>query len=146
MILIAAILHDVTDDTFVTYNELEMAFGKEVAELVRKVSAISSMTQLLRRKRRTLAYFHNNLSTTTTLNNMEGEDDRSEEDFNLRRSILLGLDDPLALVIKLSDRLHNMRTCYVLPVHKRSCIAMETRTIFCTLAEHIGLFSLKVIF
>lgn len=52
MAVIVALLHDVLDDTSVTYEEVEDRFGPEVAEMVKKVSRLSSLNQLLRRKRR----------------------------------------------------------------------------------------------
>ena len=52
MAVIVALLHDVLDDTRVTYAEVEQRFGRDVAEMVKKVSRLSSLNQLLRRNRR----------------------------------------------------------------------------------------------
>lgn len=54
------------------------------------------------------------------------------------------MQEPLVLLIKLSDRLHNMRTVFALQPDKREAVAEETRDLFCTLAERLGLFALKV--
>lgn len=66
------------------------------------------------------------------------------EDKKLRTAILKKLEDPLILAVKLADRLHNLRTIYVLRPEKQRAIAEETQQIFCNLAENLGLFSLKV--
>lgn len=52
MAVVVALLHDVLDDTSVTYGEVEKHFGRDVAEMVKKVSRLSSLNQLLRRNRR----------------------------------------------------------------------------------------------
>ncbi|CAD7699903.1 unnamed protein product [Ostreobium quekettii] len=126
----AAVLHDVLDDTNVTVEEVKKAFGPEVGDLVQQVSELSSMVQLLRRRRRV----------------MEGgraaEQGVEEEDL-LRSTILKSAREPLVLLIKLADRLHNMRTAYALEPAKRRSVALETRSIFCRLAERLGLFALK---
>eukprot|EP00803_Ostreobium_quekettii_P003294 evm.model.scf_465EXC.2 EVM.evm.TU.scf_465EXC.2 scf_465EXC:15283-21782(+) len=128
--VMAAVLHDVLDDTKVTVEEVESAFGPAVANLVQQVSQLSSMVQLLRRRRRV----------------MEGDNATEqvvEEDDLLRTTILKSAREPLVLLIKLADRLHNMRTVYALNPAKRRAVACETRSIFCRLAERLGLFALK---
>lgn len=54
------------------------------------------------------------------------------------------MEEPLVLLIKLADRLHNMRTVFALKPEKRQAVAQETEGLFCTLAERLGLFALKV--
>ena len=61
----------------------------------------------------------------------------------LRNLLLDSVDDPLVLLIKLADRLHNMRTVYVLQPLKRNALAKETLNVWCPLAERLGLFPLK---
>lgn len=61
----------------------------------------------------------------------------------LRNLLLDSVDDPLVLLIKLADRLHNMRTVYVLQPLKRAALAKETLNVWCPLAERLGLFPLK---
>lgn len=58
--------------------------------------------------------------------------------------ILAMVDEPLVLVVKLADRLHNMRTVYALRPDRRRAVAAETMQVWCSLAERLGLFSLKV--
>ena len=79
---------------------------------------------------------------------LQEEEDSSEtvleEDDKLRSTILKAAKEPLVLLVKLADRLHNMRTVYALPPKKRRAVATETQNIFCKLAERLGLFALKV--
>ena len=70
--------------------------------------------------------------------------ERENEDRKLRTAILKKLEDPMILAVKLADRLHNLRTIYILKPEKQRAIAQETLKIFCNLAEGLGLFSLKV--
>ncbi len=69
-----------------------------------------------------------------------------EEVMDLRNMILAMVDEPLVLVVKLADRLHNMRTVFALRPDKQRAVAAETMTVWCSLAERLGMFSLKVSF
>jgi len=124
--VIAAILHDVVDDTDVEISELEEKFGEAVASLVAKVSQLSATNQLVRRRLR-------QSETTPT----------DEEENLLREMILTMVAEPLAILIKLADRLHNMRTVYALGAEKRQAVADETRRVWCSLAERLGMFAVK---
>ena len=68
---------------------------------------------------------------------------KREED-ELRNLILTMVDEPLAIVIKLADRLHNMRTVWALPPAKARAVATETLRVWCSLAERLGMFAVKV--
>ena len=57
--------------------------------------------------------------------------------------LLLMVDEPLVIVVKLADRLHNMRTAYALAPNKRRAVATETLEVWCTLAERLGMFAIK---
>lgn len=67
-----------------------------------------------------------------------------EEKASLHNMLLLMVDEPLVIVVKLADRLHNMRTAYALAPNKRLAVATETLEVWCTLAERLGMFALKV--
>lgn len=67
-----------------------------------------------------------------------------EERASLHNMLLLMVDEPLVIVVKLADRLHNMRTAYALAPNKRAAVATETLEVWCTLAERLGMFALKV--
>ncbi|CAN1345195.1 GTP pyrophosphokinase [Linum perenne] len=126
--VIAGILHDVVDDTNETLNRIEQEFGVEVARLVAGVSRLSYINQLLRRHRRI------NVNQTIL-----GQDEAN----NLRVMLLGMVDDPRVVLIKLADRLHNMRTIYALPPSKAQAVAQETLLVWCSLASRLGLWALQ---
>ncbi|KAJ7982689.1 Guanosine-3',5'-bis(Diphosphate) 3'-pyrophosphohydrolase [Quillaja saponaria] len=126
--VVAGILHDVVDDTCQSLQSIENDFGDDVAKLVAGVSRLSYINQLLRRHRR--------------INVNEGA--LGQEEANNLRVMLLGMvDDPRVVLIKLADRLHNMRTIYALPLKKAQAVAEETLIIWCSLASRLGLWALK---
>ncbi|XP_038905056.1 uncharacterized protein LOC120091209 isoform X2 [Benincasa hispida] len=126
--VVAGILHDIVDDTCQNLHNIEEEFGDEVAKLVAGVSRLSYVNQLLRRHRR--------------VNVNQGS--LGHEEANKLRVMLLGMvDDPRVVLIKLADRLHNMRTIYALPLPKAQAVAQETLVIWCSLASRLGLWALK---
>jgi len=130
--VIAAVLHDVVDDTHVALEEVQGRFGQEVAGIVSKVSQLSRMNQLLRRQRRL------GVQEKASKDVMDAIDDQE-----LRALILSMVDEPLVILIKLADRLHNMRTIYALKPAKQRAVAQETLSVWCNLAERLGMFALK---
>ena len=124
--VITALLHDVIDDAGVDLDEIRSEFGPQVATMVSKVSQLSATNQLVRRRLR--------------LNDAEPT---PQEAAQLRHMILTMVSEPLVIVVKLADRLHNMRTVYALPPEKQKAVAEETRRVWCSLAERLGIFSLK---
>ncbi|XP_058086953.1 uncharacterized protein LOC131234015 isoform X3 [Magnolia sinica] len=126
--VVAGILHDVIDDTCENLRSIEEEFGDDVAKLVAGVSRLSYINQLLRRHRRT------NLNQGTL-----GHDEAN----NLRVMLLGMVDDPRVVLIKLADRLHNMRTIYALPSQKAQAVAQETLAVWCSLASRLGVWALK---
>ncbi len=117
----AALLHDVVEDTTYTIEMLREQFGDEVAELVDGVTKLEQIDQLSRG--------HGNLP-----------DEKAE---SLRKMFLAMVDDVRVVLIKLADRLHNMRTLGALPEHKRKRIARETLEIFAPLANRLGIWQVK---
>ncbi|PKA56564.1 hypothetical protein AXF42_Ash015337 [Apostasia shenzhenica] len=126
--VVAGILHDVIDDTFQNINSIENVFGSDVGHLVASVSKVSYINQLLRRHRRRSireAYL-------------------SPDEANNLRVMLLGMvDDPRVVLIKLADRLHNMRTIHALSMPKAQAVAQETLSVWCSLASRLGVWALK---
>ncbi|XP_042478811.1 uncharacterized protein LOC122059842 isoform X2 [Macadamia integrifolia] len=126
--VVAGILHDVIDDTCETLHSIEEEFDADVAKVVAGVSRLSYINQMLRRHRRT------NLSQGTL-----GPDEAN----NLRVMLLGMVDDPRVVLIKLADRLHNMRTIYALSSPKAQAVAQETLAVWCSLASRLGVWALK---
>jgi GTP pyrophosphokinase len=112
----AGLLHDTVEDTPLTVDELNQQFGPEVARLV------DGVTKLSRISWRSL------------------EDQEAE---SLRKMFLAMADDIRVVLIKLADRLHNMRTLGSLPEERRQRIAQETLDIFAPLANRLGIWQIK---
>ena len=112
----AALLHDTIEDSDATKEDIEKEFGKEVALLVDGVTKI------------------NKLNFTSD----------SEASAANERKILVGLsEDPRVIIIKLADRLHNMRTISVLSVEKQKKKAKETLEILTPIAHRLGIYKIK---
>ena len=110
--LMAALLHDVVEDTSVTKTEIAESFGKPVAELVDGVSKLDKIEF------------------------QSAEDAQAE---NFRKMLLAMARDVRVILIKLADRLHNMRTLGAVPPAKRGRIARETMEIYAPIANRLGL-------
>ena len=112
----AALLHDTIEDSDGTYEEISKLFNKEVANLVECVTKI------------------NRISFTS----------ESEQMAANQRKILVGLaEDVRVIIIKLADRLHNMRTLYVMPLEKQKKKAKETLEILTPVAHRLGIYKIK---
>ncbi len=110
--LTAALLHDVMEDTEVTKSEISQKFGRMVAELVDGVSK---------------------------LDKIEFESQEQQQAENFRKMLLAMARDVRVILIKLADRLHNMRTLDVMHPKKRARIARETLEIYAPIANRLGL-------
>jgi GTP pyrophosphokinase len=112
-----ALLHDVAEDTKTGLPELERRFGKDIARLVDGV---------------------------TKLTRLELQSERTKQAENFRKLVLAMSEDIRVLLVKLADRLHNMRTLHFVPQEpRRRKTARETMDIFAPLAERIGMDALK---
>src|SRR3972149_365972 len=114
--LAAALLHDVPEDCGVSLDEIEAKFGSQVVKLVDGVTKLNKLTSRAR--------------TRETKSKVQAE--------NLRKMLLATAEDLRVVLIKLADRLHNMRTLGVLPAEKRHAIAQETLEIYAPLAHRLG--------
>lgn len=115
--LMAAILHDVIEDTPVTQAEIIEKFGKEVADLV---DGVTKLTQI---------HFENYAQAQAE---------------NFRKMVMAMTSDIRVILVKLADRLHNMRTLSALPPDKRRRISLETLEIFAPIANRLGMHAMRI--
>ncbi|MGE5506194.1 MAG: RelA/SpoT family protein [Actinomycetota bacterium] len=116
--IITALLHDTIEDTPATLEDIERLFGPEIGRLVDGV---------------------------TKLSRIEMQSDHAKQAENLRKLVLAMSEDIRVLLVKLADRVHNMRTLhYIKNPDKRRRIALETMEIYAPLAERIGMQELKM--
>lgn len=125
----AALLHDVVEDSQVTLEQLTKAFGTEVATLVDGVTKLK------------LADFEPRDDETADRKKRHSEHSRSAD--NLRKIFLAMARDFRVMVIKLADRLHNMRTLSALPPERQIRAATETIQIYAPLAHRLGIWQIK---
>ena len=115
--IVAAILHDVIEDTPTAKEQIQSEFGEDVAELV---DGVSKLTQI------------------------EFESQAEAQAENFRKMILAMVRDIRVILVKLADRLHNMRTLGVMRPDKRRRIARETLDIYAPIANRLGINALRV--
>lgn len=114
--LIAGLLHDTIEDCDIDKEEIEEKFGKSVSNLVYGVSKLGRI----------------NFST------------ENEYLIDYYKKIIVGMsEDVRVIIVKLADRLHNMRTLYALPLEKQKKIAKETLEILAPIAHHLGIHKIK---
>jgi GTP pyrophosphokinase len=113
--IVAALLHDVVEDTDLEIADVERDFGAKVARIIDGLTKISGVF----------------------------EQGTSEQAENFRKMLLTLSDDVRVILIKLADRLHNMRTLASMPQNKQLKVASETMYIYAPLAHRLGLYSIK---
>ena len=114
----AGLLHDLLEDTFVTEDELEAQFGVQITSIVKALTKITTMEQSYAAREAAQAE-------------------------NVRRMLLASVEDVRVILVKLADRLHNMRTLRVLPEANRRRIARETLEIYAPIAHRLGIGRIK---
>src|SRR5260370_24858097 len=110
------LLHDVVEDTLVDLDTIRAYFGEEITHLVDGLTKIAQISNISR------------------------EEQQAE---NVRKMLLAMIDDVRAVLVKLADRLHNMRTLHYLSPEKRKRIAEETMDIFAPIAHRLGMGKLR---
>ena len=116
--IITALLHDVVEDTTYTFNDIKKNFGEEIASLVDGV---------------------------TKLTKLEGRSDKFTQAENFRKLLLATSEDIRVLLVKLADRLHNMRTVeFIKDRKKRYRISLETLEIYAPIAERMGMQEIRI--
>lgn len=140
VVVAAGLLHDTVEDTSVTLDNLRQEFGEEVAKLVDGVTKLSQLPRVSRMGGTTGKKSHLNGNEPDAEDRSRGADLASE---TLRKTFLAMGEDVRVVLIKLADRLHNMRTLGYLPDEKRRRIARQTLDIFAPLANRLGIWQLK---
>jgi GTP diphosphokinase / guanosine-3',5'-bis(diphosphate) 3'-diphosphatase len=112
----AALLHDVVEDTGVTLQEIEDVFGQEIAYLVNGVTKLSVL---------------------------EAKNKEEAQAGTYRKMFIAMADDPRVVLIKLADRVHNMRTLGAMSLEKQRRVAIETMEIYAPLAHRLGIWRIK---
>ena len=138
-VVAAGLLHDTVEDTGVDINALKQDFGSEVFDLVQAVTKLGSLPRVSQSKSGKPKKKTKKSSTEEDTNLWRAE--LASE--NLRKTFLAMAEDPRVVLIKLADRLHNMRTLRYLPEEKQKRIAQETMDLFAPLASRIGIWQMK---
>lgn len=124
--IVAGLLHDVVEDTVMTDEEITKEFGEDVALLVNGVTKLTNLE----------FKSHDNEGTEMDKSEIQAE--------NLRKMFLAMAKDIRVIMIKLADRLHNMRTLSHMPPHKQQEKARETMDIYAPIANRLGISKIKV--
>jgi len=130
--IVAALLHDVAEDCDVAIAELAARFGDEVARLVDGVTKLSRVP-----------WFHEDGQPGLTLPEDRPAEKQAIWAESMRKMFLAMADDIRVVLIKLADRLHNMRTLDARPIEKRRRVAQETMDIYAPLANRLGIGEIK---
>jgi GTP pyrophosphokinase len=113
--IICALLHDVVEDTEISLTDIKREFGSKIAQIIDGLTKISKIYQ--------------------QTESMQAE--------NFRKILLTLAEDVRVILIKIADRLHNMRTLRAMPEHKQLKVASETRYLYGPLAHRLGLHTIK---
>jgi GTP diphosphokinase / guanosine-3',5'-bis(diphosphate) 3'-diphosphatase len=154
-VLVAGLLHDTVEDTDITLERIRTDFGEIVAKLVDGVTKLTDLPRVSRierqqdvlkvdgglRKMPDQTRLYSELDEETIpLSRSRRYDAKSE---TLRKTLLAMAEQPEVVMIKLADRLHNMRTLNYVPENKRRRVAQETLDIFAPLANRLGIWQMK---
>ena len=153
-VVVAGLLHDTVEDTTVTLDEIRRDFGEEIARLVDGVTKLTQLPRVSRPDQRPKdAAREQEQREIAERRGLPSPDEEADQILRsrrydlvsetLRKTFLAMGDDVRVVLIKLADRLHNMRTLGYMPEHKRRRIAQETMDIFAPLANRLGIWQVK---
>ena len=152
-VIAAGLLHDTVEDTKITLEDLQSDFGGEITNLVDGVTKLTNLPRVSKDNQHAEI-----LKASETGELRQQENEAEEERYNkpalmgrspdlvsetLRKTFLAMGNDVRIVLIKLADRLHNMRTLRFMPEHKRKRIAQQTLDIFAPLANRLGIWQIK---
>ncbi|HEX9384893.1 MAG TPA: bifunctional (p)ppGpp synthetase/guanosine-3',5'-bis(diphosphate) 3'-pyrophosphohydrolase [Anaerolineales bacterium] len=144
-VVAAGLLHDTVEDTTITLNDIKRDFGDTIAVLVDGVTKLTNLPRVSRDDQHAEKANGSNgtepAETAPDVATLGRKQDLVSE--TLRKTFLAMGDDVRVVLIKLADRLHNMRTLGFMPEHKRKRIAKETLDIFAPLANRLGIWQIK---
>ena len=153
-VVAAGLLHDTVEDTQVTLMDITRDFGGEIAKLVDGVTKLTHLPRVTRgdQKLEDVVVLEDQRQVSER-RGLPDEDEEAEQltksrkydvvSETLRKTFLAMGDDVRVILIKLADRLHNMRTLGYMPENKRRRIAQETLDIFAPLANRLGIWQMK---
>jgi guanosine-3',5'-bis(diphosphate) 3'-pyrophosphohydrolase len=153
-VVVAGLLHDTVEDTAVTLDDIKSDFGDDVAKLVDGVTKLTQLPRVSRGDQHAEEeLLDEELRMAAERRGEPTPDDTAEHrtksrrydlvSETLRKTFLAMGEDVRVVLIKLADRLHNMRTLGHMPAHKRQRIAQETLDIFAPLANRLGIWQMK---
>jgi GTP pyrophosphokinase len=153
-VVAAALLHDTVEDTAITLDDLMRDFGGEIANLVDGVTKLTQLPRVSRgdqqekevieeKEQRELAERRGEVGPEEAAEKLLRSRKYDLVSETLRKTFLAMGEDVRVVLIKLADRLHNMRTLSHMPEHKRKRIAQETLDIFAPLANRLGIWQIK---
>jgi len=141
-VVVAGLLHDTVEDTTVTLDDIREDFGDTVANLVNGVTKLTNLPRVSRGDQ----HANKEKDSDVSLQDTQAEARSRKQDLKsetLRKTFLAMGDDVRVVLIKLADRLHNMRTLHHTSEEKQRRIAKETLEIFAPLANRLGIWQIK---
>jgi len=141
-VVAAGLLHDTVEDTGIDFKDLKREFGSEIFSLVQAVTKLGSLPRVSKNSDDDKG--NGRIARKPALEDVDHKQWRAElASENLRKTFLAMAEDPRVVLIKLADRLHNMRTLRYVPEEKQQRIAKETMDLFAPLASRIGIWQMK---
>ena len=142
--LAAGLLHDVVEDTDIELDTLRREFGDDVARFVDGVTKMKALPRVSREVKEESRAHHDEAEMPADKRRRASQMERRLRTYaNIRKIVIAMLNDPEVILIKLADRLHNMRTLHHLPEAKRRRIAEQTLYVFAPLAGRLGIGRIK---